>query len=203
MDIQALRVLPTLKPNQEWACEGGCDVIRPMHFENVFSESYASDGSSISVQSEFFWTCQNKHLLMVWCDIKNDYVSLPEDFYKEEEPKILESNSIQESIDLLSDSIEQLKTTISVESCMLHEQEEDLENLVAQAVRLGEMYAKRDSQTTSDGFVSISKLHSRQVVVALERRVESQLEASGINADPCRLDGEKLIETIIKAAEVK
>ena len=146
MNIKAIRKLPELQENQEWACEGGCDVIKPKYFENVFSQSTAHDGSSIKRQSEFFWTCQNNHLLRVWCTDQSDYILLPEDFYQAEAPKVVESNSIQESIDLLDQDIESIKNTFLEESLLTNEDADTLEQLITKAMQLGEFYAKRDAQ---------------------------------------------------------
>lgn len=52
-----------------------------------------------------------------------------------------------------------------------------------------------------DGFIAISRLFDNDVVVAVERKVESQLVASGIDADPFRLDGDRIIEVLIAAAQ--
>lgn len=157
MNIKAIRKLPELQENQEWACEGGCDVIRPKHFENVFSESFAHNGSSINRKSEFFWTCQNNHLLMVWCTDKSDYISLPEDFYQAEAPKVVESKSIQESIDLLDQDIESIKNSFMEEALLTNEDVDTLEQLITKAMQLGEFYAIRDAkiQTVQEGFVLV------------------------------------------------
>lgn len=159
MDIKAIRKLPELQENQEWACEGGCDVIKPKYFENVFSQSTAHDGSSIKRQSEFFWTCQNNHFLRVWCTDQSDYILLPEDFYQAEAPKVVESNSIQESIDLLDQDIESIKNTFLEESLLTNEDADTLEQLITKAMQLGEFYAKRDAQAQAvpEGFVLVPK----------------------------------------------
>lgn len=157
MDIKAIRKLPELQENQEWACEGGCDVIRPKHFENVFSESFAHNGSSIKRQSEFFWTCQNNHLLKVWCTDKGDYILLPEDFYQAEDAKVVESKSIHESIDLLDQDIESIKNSFLEESFLTNEEADTLEQLITKAMQLGEFYAIRDAkaQATPEGYVLV------------------------------------------------
>lgn len=41
-------------------------------------------------------------------------------------------------------------------------------------------------------------LNDTKVVVAIENAVCDQLEASGIKADPFRLDGEKIVQVIIE-----
>ena len=41
-------------------------------------------------------------------------------------------------------------------------------------------------------------LNDTNVVVAIENEVCDQLEASGIKADPFRLDGEKIVQVIIE-----
>lgn len=162
MDIKAIRKLPELQENQEWACEGGCDVIKPKYFENVFSQSTAHDGSSIKRQSEFFWTCQNNHFLRVWCTDQSDYILLPEDFYQAEAPKVVESNSIQESIDLLDQDIESIKNTFLEESLLTNEDADTLEQLITKAMQLSEFYAKRDAQAQAvpEGFVLVPRVIS-------------------------------------------
>ena len=157
MEIKAIRKLPELEANQEWACEGGCDVIKPKYFENVFSQSTAHDGSSIKRQSEFFWTCQNNHLLRVWCTDKSDYILLPEDFYQAEVPKIVESNSIQESINILDQDIDSLKDSLIKDGFLTNEDADILEQLITKAMQLGEFYAKRDAkaQTVPDCITDI------------------------------------------------
>lgn len=42
-----------------------------------------------------------------------------------------------------------------------------------------------------------------KMIVAIEQTVENQLQASGINADPFRLDGEKIWYAAIEAGENK
>jgi len=42
------------------------------------------------------------------------------------------------------------------------------------------------------------KLNDSKIVVAIENAVCHQLEASGIKADPFRLDGEKIIDVILE-----
>lgn len=41
-------------------------------------------------------------------------------------------------------------------------------------------------------------LNDTKVVVAIENAVRDQLEASGIKADPFRLDGEKIVQVILE-----
>lgn len=57
------------------------------------------------------------------------------------------------------------------------------------------------AQAVPEGFIAISRLFDNDVVVAVERKVESQLVASGINEDPFRLDGARIIEDMIQAAQ--
>lgn len=143
---KVIRKLPELKENQEWACDDGCNVIRPKHFESIFSESYAHDGSSINRQSEFYYTCQNNHVLKVWCNIKQDYILLPEEFYQENSLKIVETNSIEESINLLSNDIDSIKDTLIEESFLTNDDADTLEILITRAMQLGELYAQRDAK---------------------------------------------------------
>lgn len=169
MNIKPIRKLPELKENQEWACEGGCNVVRPKKFENVFSESFANDGSSINRQSEFYFTCQNNHLLKVWCTDKSDSVLLPEEFYQEEASKVVQSNSIEESINLLSDDIDSIKDAFIEESFLTNDDAETLELLITRAIQLGELFATRDAkpQAVPEGFVLVNAeslaLHAQSI----------------------------------------
>lgn len=42
------------------------------------------------------------------------------------------------------------------------------------------------------------KLNDKKIIVAIENAVCEQLEASGIKADPIRLDGEKIVDVILE-----
>ena len=44
-------------------------------------------------------------------------------------------------------------------------------------------------------------LNDKKIVVAIENAVCEQLEASGINTDPFRLDGEKIVDVILEQLE--
>lgn len=52
-----------------------------------------------------------------------------------------------------------------------------------------------------EGYKLVPLQPSNEVIVAIEKKVENQLEASGINQDPFRLDGETIYEAMIGAAE--
>lgn len=61
--------------------------------------------------------------------------------------------------------------------------------------------AGRKSQHQSEGIrvINLQDLYSSKVIVALEQRVENQVEASGMDSRRLeRLDGEKLIDTVLK-----
>lgn len=146
MNTKPIRKLPELKENQEWACEGGCNIVRPKKFENVFSESFANNGSSINRQSEFYFTCQNNHLLEVWSTDTSDSVMLPEEFYQEEATKVVQSNSLEESINLLSKDIDSIKDAFIEDSFLTNDDAETLELLITRAIQLGELFALRDAK---------------------------------------------------------
>lgn len=64
--------------------------------------------------------------------------------------------------------------------------------------------AGRKSQHQSEGIrvINLQDLYSSKVIVALEQRVENQVEASGMDSRRLeRLDGEKLINTVLKALD--
>lgn len=52
-----------------------------------------------------------------------------------------------------------------------------------------------------EGYKIIPVEPSNEIIVAIESKVEDQLKASAIEADPFRLDGETIYEAMIKAAE--
>lgn len=61
--------------------------------------------------------------------------------------------------------------------------------------------AGRNSQHQSESIrvINLQDLYSSKVIVALEQRVENQVEASGMDAQRLeRLDGEKLIDTVLE-----
>ena len=52
-----------------------------------------------------------------------------------------------------------------------------------------------------EGYKLVPVQPSNNTIVVIERKVENQLEASGIDADPFRLDGEKIYKAMIGASE--
>ena len=52
-----------------------------------------------------------------------------------------------------------------------------------------------------EGYKLVPLQPSNNTIVVIERKVENQLEASGIDADPFRLDGEKIYKAMIGASE--
>ena len=52
-----------------------------------------------------------------------------------------------------------------------------------------------------EGYVVVPKEPSSEIIVAIESKVEDQLKASAIEADPFRLDGETIYEAMIEAVE--
>lgn len=62
--------------------------------------------------------------------------------------------------------------------------------------------AGRNSQHQSESIrvINLQDLYSSKVIIALEQRVENQVEASGMDSRRLeRLDGEKLIDTVLEA----
>ena len=68
---------------------------------------------------------------------------------------------IQETIDIRYEEIEGLKQKLSEDHYMNPEQEDELEELIAQAIKFGELCAKRDAkaQAVPEGFVTESNTH--------------------------------------------
>lgn len=61
---------------------------------------------------------------------------------------------------------------------------------------------KSQHQSESIRVVNLQDLYSSKVIVALEQRVENQLEASGMDSRSLeRLDGEKLIDIMLEALD--
>ena len=52
-----------------------------------------------------------------------------------------------------------------------------------------------------EGYAVVPKEPSSEIIVAIESKVEDQLKASAIEADPFRLDGETIYEAMIEASE--
>lgn len=102
-----IRKLPELGENQEWACDGRCDHIRPKLFENIYKQSWNNDGVCIEKQSEFYYTCQHGHQLFVWDIDGNDYLDLDVKFYEEVE------NTYNFTLDNVNDLIGELESRIT------------------------------------------------------------------------------------------
>ncbi len=61
---------------------------------------------------------------------------------------------------------------------------------------------KSQHQSESIRVINLQDLYSSKVIVALEQRVENQVEASGMDSTRLeRLDGEKLIDTVLKTLD--
>ncbi|MEN8380744.1 hypothetical protein [Acinetobacter radioresistens] len=103
-----------------------------------------------------------------------------------------------------------------------NEQEEELELLVAKAMKLGELYERKKWQAKAQAVPeenallsatldAVQKLGSGEFVllkndsktiVAIEQMVEQQVEASGMDSRCLeRLDGEKILQAAIEAQE--
>ena len=67
----------------------------------------------------------------------------------------------------------------------------------AQAHQLWEMW--QAAKAVPEGFVLIAQ--NSKTVVAIEKMVEQQVEASGITTDVFRLDGYRILEAMIEAQE--
>lgn len=80
---------------------------------------------------------------------------------------------IQETIDIRYEEIEGLKQKLSEDHYMNPEQEDELEELIAQAIKFGELCAKRDAkaQAVPEGFVLVKKELPEQIAekMAIDR----------------------------------
>lgn len=61
------------------------------------------------------------------------------------------------------------------------------------------MQEKAKAQAVPEGYVVVPR--TREVVVAIEKMVEQQVEASGITSDVFRLDGWRILDAIQEASE--
>lgn len=76
--------------------------------------------------------------------------------------------------------------------------DDKLELLVEYSMKLGEEYAQRDFSKKLEGCVVVPV--NNTTIVAIEKMVEQQVEASGITEDVFRLDGEKILNAAVEAA---
>ena len=98
----------------------------------------------------------------------------------------MEGCTFTEIVERMFSKIEQMKTQVNTLDEMLLNQGEALAQAKAQAVPEGFVLIKDDTKT----------------VVAIERMVEQQVEASGMDSRRLeRLDGWKIIEAAVKAQE--
>ncbi|EHU1482476.1 hypothetical protein A1Z73_RS10395 [Acinetobacter baumannii] len=82
-EVKAIYLLPSLKTDQEYCCEHGCDYVTPRKNRNVYSQSWDKNGKLIEELAEYYYTCQNNHKLMIWDNSFNNYVELDPICYKE------------------------------------------------------------------------------------------------------------------------
>lgn len=83
-EVKIIYTLPTLEDHQEWACEQGCDHVRPKLYRNVYSQTWDKEnGNLIEDLAEHYYTCGRNHLIMVWDNNANDYAVLDDSFHKE------------------------------------------------------------------------------------------------------------------------
>jgi len=77
---------------------------------------------------------------------------------------------IQETIDIRYEEIEGLKQKLSEDHYMNPEQEDELEELIAQAIKFGELCAKRDAkaQAVPEGFVLVDKHQLAQLMANMD-----------------------------------
>lgn len=68
-------------------------------------------------------------------------------------------------------------------------------------------YLRRDTDEAWQAWQQAQKVAvpnpTNEMICAIEREVENQLVASGINQDPFRLDGEKIFNAMIEEGEKK
>ena len=76
---------------------------------------------------------------------------------------------IQETIDIRYEEMEGLKQNLSEDHYMNPEQEDELEELIAKAIKFGELCAKRDAkaQAVPEGFVLVSQKDLLELTIAI------------------------------------
>lgn len=112
--IKLIRQLPELKNHEEWACEQGCDHITPKLTENLYSQTWDNDGNLLDKKSEFYYTCQKKHTLMVWDNEKNDYSIQDDEYYQE---VINRFGSTLEGVNEVIQELEERVSNIDLDEC--------------------------------------------------------------------------------------
>lgn len=75
-EIKAIVLLPSLKRNQEYCCEQGCDWVTPKKYRHVYAQKWDKQWNLIEELAEYYYTCQKNHKLMIWDNDFNDYVEL-------------------------------------------------------------------------------------------------------------------------------
>lgn len=63
------------------------------------------------------------------------------------------------------------------------------------------MWQTWQASAQREGYKLVPLQPPNEVIVAIEKKVENQLEASGINQDPFRLDGETIYEAMIRVVD--
>ena len=107
----SLKKLPTLTQTQEWTCELGCNHIVPKLYENAYKLVWNKDGSLKEKMAEYFYTCQNNHVLEIWDNEKNETILVDERFYQEIKPKCdLSLEFINSAIDDLERHVEKFNS---------------------------------------------------------------------------------------------
>ena len=89
------------------------------------------------------------------------------------------------------------KTYIFKESNSL----EDTKNYYNDYLHFIDCWSYWCASATREGYKLVPLQPSNAVIVAIENKVENQLEASGITQDPFRLDGETIYKAMIGASE--
>lgn len=108
-----IKQLPELGDTHEWACEHGCSDINPKLFKNIYVQRYDSSGVLLEQKAEFYYTCQQNHVLEVYDTESGDYVELPAEAYtSRKNTHDLTIESVKKIRTLLNDGVpERLSTT--------------------------------------------------------------------------------------------
>lgn len=112
MNIKPIKQLPELGDHHEWACEGGCDRIEPKLHRNIYAESLDLEGNKTREEAEHYYTCQEGHLLAVWDESTDDYLSLPDKAYRVRENRF---NTNLEGVNKLLAELDETEAVYSSE----------------------------------------------------------------------------------------
>lgn len=76
--------LPEIEDLHYWACDAGCEDVKPTLHKHAFRQSWNASGDLIDQHSECYYTCQHGHVLSVIDADTGEVLLLPEEHYTEQ-----------------------------------------------------------------------------------------------------------------------